>query len=238
MPKPKVKPNTDEQNMPNTPIYVEEADDTDSNILLSNTDRYLSYIRQQIRQIIIDDDLHYSDPMDKKRIYPAFTYLQFQYILGRLYDRVYSVRYDLLCKDGYTPKFVSPNNINNIHKLYDYDTVKVKKAYDVYLKLCQYYGYIPSVEPFYSMTGIEDSVFKEWLSAGRTDLLNFMIKNAKNATITGFDNSHVPLLKLASANYRYRLNTESAEDKEHDMIADNLPDLLALPSAKKPEEEP
>jgi len=232
---PKSKPNG---SMDNTPTIV-EADDTDSHILLQSMDRYLAYIRQQIRQILIDDEMEYCEPMDKKKVYPAFTYTQFQYILLRLFDRVYSVRYDLLCKDGYTPNMAMPNAYtNNISKYYNYDMVKVKKAYTVYLMLCKYYGYVPSVEPFLDMTGIDDKSLKEWLSNGQSDILNVMLKNAKNATITRFDNSSVPILNLASANYRYKLNTESAEDKERDMIADSLPDLLALPSAKKTENEP
>ena len=209
-------------------------DDTDCHILLADSSRYLAYIRQEIRQILIDDDLHYSEPMDKKKVYPAFTYIQFQYILGRVYDRVYSVRYELLCKDGYIPCKALPYGSD--YKLYDYDVKKVEKAYNVYLKLCQYYGYICSIEPFSLMVGIDDTVFKEWLSQGRTDLINTMLKNARNATISSFDNSNVPILKLASANYRYKLNSEASEDQEQAMITDHLPDLLALPKTERPSE--
>lgn len=232
MPKAKTNGSMANDYTPSKPDIVMD----DTKMILSNMDYYLSYIRQEIRQILIDDDLHYSEPMDKRKVYPAFTYIQFQYLLLRLYDRVYSVRYELLCIDGYNPP-LSPNDGKPMHNLYKYSIPKVEMAYNIYHRLCVSYGYICSVEPFYSMVGIDEATTMAWLSDGRSNLVNLMIKNARNATITGFDNSHVPLLKLASANYRYRLNTESAEDKERDMIADNLPDLLALPSAKKPEEE-
>lgn len=205
----------------------------DSKMILSDIGYYLAYIRQEIRLILIDDDLHYSEPMDKKKIYPAFTYTQFLYILLRLYDKVYSVRYELLCIDDYHPP-ISPTNNKPMHNLYKYSIPKVEMAYDVYYRLCVSYGYICGVEPFYTMTGIDEATTRDWLSCGRSNLVNTMLKNAKSATINRFDNSSVPILNLAAANYRYRLNTESDAAKEEEMISDSLPDLLALPSAKKP----
>ena len=73
-------------------IIVENSNEN----ILNNIDNYLQYIRDNIKQIIVDDDLKYSDPMEKKKIYPDFTYTQFLYLLSRLFDRVFSVNTDLL----------------------------------------------------------------------------------------------------------------------------------------------
>lgn len=196
----------------------------DSNInLLQNIEAYFQYIRETIKQIIIDDDLKYSDPMDKKKIYPDFTYTQFLYLLSRIYDRVYSVNLELLCK---------PCIYNNYNKPY-YDTLKVKKAYEVYYRLCQYYGYVCTAEPFYTMTGLSENIVREWLSSGYCDLYNTMLKNAKNTVVSRFENSRVPLLQLAAANYKYNLNQHETMH-EGAPVLEVLPDLLALPEAEKP----
>ena len=194
-----------------------------SNInILNNIDNYLQYIRDEIKKIIIDDGLKYSDPMDKKKIYPAFSYTQFLYLLSRLYDRVFSVNLELLCDYNYI------NNINT----HNYNVDKVRLCYEVYLRLCQYYGYNCTMEPFYTMSGIDEGTLKEWLSCGKTDLFNIMLKNAKNATIARFENSRNPLLSLASANYKYNINTPS-NDRQEAAAVDVLPDLLQLTKNQK-----
>lgn len=194
-----------------------------SNInILNNIDNYLQYIRDEIKKIIIDDDLKYSDPMDKKKIYPAFSYTQFLYLLSRLYDRVFSVNLELLCDYNYI------NNINT----HNYNVDKVRLCYEVYSRLCQYYGYNCTMEPFYTMSGIDEGTFKEWLSCGKTDLYNIMLKNAKNATIARFENSRNPLLSLASANYKYNINTPTNERTDAAAV-DVLPDLLQLTKDQK-----
>lgn len=194
-----------------------------SNInILNNIDNYLQYLRDEIKKIIIDDDLKYSDPMDKKKIYPAFSYTQFLYLLSRLYDRVFSVNLELLC---------DYNHINNINT-HNYNVDKVRLCYEVYYRLCVYYGFNCTMEPFYSMSGIDEGTFKEWLSCGKTDLYNIMLKNAKNATIARFENSRNPLLSLASANYKYNINSPQNERQEAAAV-DVLPDLLQLTKDQK-----
>ena len=195
---------------------IEVVEDSNESIL-SSIENYLAYIRQTIKQIIIDDELQYSEPMDTKKIYPAFTYTQFLYLLSRVNDRVYSINKELLY------------NNNNI---YVYDVLKVKKAYSVYSKLCQYYGFTCAVEPFYSMTGIEKNTLVEWLSCGRSDLYKTMQENAKNTVISRFENSPVPLLQLAAANHKYRL-AEPVKERTEAAAVDVLPDLLALSDTKK-----
>lgn len=198
------------------PEVVENSNEN----ILNNMDSYLQYIRDNINQIIQDEKLQYSDPMDKKKIYPAFTYTQFLYLLSRIYDRVYSINTELLY-DVYNNKY---------NKLYNIE--KVKLCYDVYNKLCGFYGYVSSCEGFYIFSGIEERTLKEWLSFGRTDLFNTIIKNAKNSTIARFENSRVPLLQLAAANYKYNINQHETT-REGAPVLETLPDLLALPQDQK-----
>lgn len=197
---------------------IEVVEDSNESIL-SSIENYLAYIRQTIKQIIIDDELKYSEPMDTKKIYPAFTYTQFLYLLSRVNDRVYSINKELLYN-------------NNINSKCLYDVQKVEKAYKVYFKLCQYYGFTCAAEPFYTMTGIENTTFMEWLSSGRTNLFKTMQENAKNTVISRFENSPVPLLQLAAANHKYRL-AEPVKERTEAVAVDVLPDLLALSDAQK-----
>ena len=188
--------------------------------ILSSMDSYLQYIRENINQIISDEGLQYSDPMDKKKIYPAFTYTQFLYLLSRVFDRVYSVNTELLY-NAYNNKY---------NKSYNMD--KVKLCYEVYYRLCGYYGFICSAEGFYIFSGIDVNTLQDWLSSGRSNLLNIMRKNAKNSTIARFENSSAPLLNLAAANYKYNIN-QHENTHEGAPVLEVLPDLLALPQDQK-----
>ena len=187
--------------------------------ILEDIELYLQYIRDTLKQIIVDDGLKYSEPMDKKKVYPDFTYTQFLYLLSRVFDRVYSVNTELLC-DVYKDKH---NKLYNMHK--------VELCYDVYYKLCQYYGYVASLEGFNAFSGIDEVTLREWLSCGRTPLFNKIIKNAKNTVVSRFENSRVPILQLAAANYKYSINTEHQTDRDSGQVLEALPDLLALPDA-------
>ena len=192
-----------------------------SNInILNNIDNYLQYLRDNIKQIIIDDELKYSDPMEKKKIYPDFTYTQFCYLLGRLFDRVFSINTELL--------YINYNDKYN--KVYDIP--KVELCYRVYVKLCQYYGYICSIEQFETMTGIDFNTIQDWLSSGRSNLYSTMLKNAKNSVVSSFENSKLPLLRLASANYKYQID-KPMTDRTAAAAVDVLPDLLQLSDTKK-----
>lgn len=186
-----------------------------NDLILNNIGAYLEFLRAEIKQIILDDDLKYSDPMEKKKIYPDFTYTQFLYLLSRLYDRVFSVNTALLYEYYY----------NNYNKQYDVN--KVKLCYEVYYRLCVYYGYNCTVEPFLTMIGIDYETLQEWLSSGRSNLLTLMLKNAKNNTIARFENSPVPILRLAAGNYKYNLDKPIQEHTQAGVI-ESLPDLLAL----------
>lgn len=196
--------------------------DNSNDYILSNIGAYLEYIRGKIQEIIKSDGLKYSDPMEKKKIYPDFTYTQFLYLLSRLYDNVYSVNLELLCK---------PCIYNNYNKPF-YDPLKVKKAYEVYFRLCQYYGFNCTVDPFYKLVGISENTFREWLSSGYCDIYKTMLENAKSGTISRFENSPVPLLRLASANYKYNLD-KPIQEHTQGAVVDVLPDLLALSDNKK-----
>ena len=83
------------------------------------------------------------------------------------------------------------------------------------------------------LTGIDVNTLQEWLSSGRSNLLESMRKNSKNSTIARFENSPTPLLNLAAANYKYNLNTEHQADRDSGQILEALPDLLALPDEAK-----
>ena len=72
----KVLKNTEKEKPETITGTIENSNDN----ILSNMDYYLQYLRENIKQIIIDDELKYSDPMDKKKEYPAFTYIQFCYL--------------------------------------------------------------------------------------------------------------------------------------------------------------
>ena len=197
-------------------IIIENSNEN----ILNNIDNYLQYIRDNIKQIIIDDDLKYSDPMEKKKIYPDFTYTQFLYLLSRLFDRVFSVNTDLLYiyyKDKYNKQ---------------YDMEKVKLCYEVYYKLCFYYGYNCNIEPFCIMTGIDYNSLQEWLTSGRSNLITIMLKNAKDSAVSRFENSRNPILSLAAANYKYQLQTPE-QVRESVVAVDVLPDLLALSANTK-----
>lgn len=183
--------------------------------VLEDMELYLQYIRDTIKQIIADDGLKYSEPMDKKKIYPDFTYTQFLYLLSRVYDRIYSVNTALLY-DNY--------KVYNMHK--------VELCYNVYYKLCRYYGYVASLEGFNAFSGIDDTTLREWLSCGKTNLLNIIIKNAKNTVVSRFENSRVPILQLAAANYKYNINTEHSNEREGGQVLEALPDLLAIAQEK------
>lgn len=202
----------DQQNKKPEPVIVENSNEN----ILNNMDAYLQYIRDNINQIIQDDGLQYSEPMDKKKIYPAFTYTQFLYLLSRVFDRVYSVNTELLY-NAYNNKY---------NKSYNVD--KVKLCYDVYYRLCGYYGFICSAEGFYILSGIDVNTLQDWLSSGKSNLLNIMRKNAKNSTIARFENSPAPLLNLAAANYKYNIN-QHENIHEGAPVLEVLPDLLALP---------
>jgi len=200
---------------------VIETVNNSNDYILNNTGAYLEYIRETIKSIISTEGLQYAEPMDKKKIYPAFNYIQFQYLLSRVYDLVFAVNLELLCKPC----------IYNNYKQPLYDPDKVKLCYTVYYKLCAYYGFICSVEGFYIFSGIQERTLKEWLSSGYCDLFKIASENAKNTVVSSFENSPVPLLRLAAGNYKYKLN-EAKTDHTPAGIIDTLPDLLALPDTK------
>ena len=199
-----------------------ETVNNSNDYILNNIGAYLEYIRETIREIIKNEGLQYSEPMDKKKIYPAFTYTQFQYLLSRVYDLVFAVNLELLCK---------PCIYNNYNKPF-YDPNKVKLCYTVYQKLCAYYGFICSVEGFYIFSGISERTLKEWLSSGYCDIYKTASENAKNAVVSRFENSSVPLLNLAAGNYKYKLD-KPADDHTPAGIIETLPDLLSLTDAQK-----
>lgn len=184
-------------------------------IILNDISAYLQYLRDNIKRIIEVDGLQYSEPMDKKKIYPAFTYNQFLYLLQRLYDCVFSVNLELLYD----------NYINKYNK--NYNIKKVELCYEVYNRLCLYYGFVCSLEGFYLISGIDKDTLHDWLSCGRSQLLKKALENSKNALVSGFENSQVPILRLAAGNYKYKLQTPQ-NDRTEAAAVDVLPDLLQL----------
>ena len=201
--------------MPNDPEKIIETVENSNTYILSNIGAYLEYIRETIKKIIADEGLQYAEPMDKKKIYPAFNYIQFQYLLSRVFDLVFSVNTELLYiyyNDKYNKK---------------YDIHKVELCYEVYYRLCAYYGFICSIEGFYKFSGIDKETLLEWLSSGRSNLYKKALENSKNTVLSGFENSQVPILRLAAGNYKYKLNTPIQEHQEAAAV-DVLPDLLAI----------
>lgn len=206
--------------MSNDPEKIIDTVENSNDYILSNIGAYLEYIRETIKKIIADEGLQYAEPMDKKKIYPAFNYIQFQYLLSRVFDTVYAVNTELLYI-YYHDKFKKK-----------YDIHKVELCYEVYCRLCAYYGFICSVEGFYKFSGIDKETLLEWLSSGRSVLYKKALENSKNTVLSGFENSQVPILRLAAGNYKYKLNTPAQEHQEAAAV-DVLPDLLAISGAKE-----
>lgn len=228
MAKPKANSDQEQSSTPTektVDIVVENSNDN----ILSSIDNYLLYIRQNIRDILNFDGLMYSEPMDIKKIYPAFTYKQFIYILNRLYDRVYSQNLELLQE----PPYIKPllNDIYNNSKI-RYNIPKVELAYKVYFRLCSFYGFVCCWEPFLSLTGIAQETLESWLSSGRSAILKVARENNKNSVITDFENSAAPLLRMASANYKHGLTTP-LQEREAQAAVEVLPDLLTIAQDKK-----
>lgn len=191
-----------------------------NNILLSNEQEYFIYILDNVKRICSDYGIKYAGVVDSRKDHPDFTYNQFLFILAELKTRVYSVNRELLC-DNYI-NIYNPNYNHN----------KVELAYSIYNKLCKYYGFNCTDTPFYDMTGIEEARLYEWLSSGTSDLLKTIKENAKNNVLTEFENSSIPILKLASANYKHGLTTP-LQEREVQAAVDVLPDLKALTDRKK-----
>lgn len=208
--------------MSNDPEKIIETVENSNDYILSDIGAYLEYIRETIKKIIADEGLQYAEPMDKKKIYPAFNYIQFQYLLSRVNDIVYKPNLELLCQ---------PQIYNNYNKPL-YDNKKVELCYEVYYKLCAFYGFICSVEGFYLFSGIGENTLREWLSSGYSDLLKKALENSKKATISSFENSQVPILRLAAGNYKYKLQTPPNDHQEAAAV-DVLPDLLQLAGISK-----
>ena len=203
---------------------VVEVVDSNENILNSEQN-YFMYILDNIKQIIRDYGLKYSETVDSRKSHPDFTYNQFLFLLAELQTRVFAVNTDLL-SDGYINIYTPRYNVQ-----------KVEKAYNIYNKLCKYYGFNCTDTPFYEMTGLNEPILQEWLSCGRSQLLKKIKENAKNNVLSEFENGKIPILKLASANYKHGLTTP-LQERETDSIADSLPDLLAIPACKKGLPEP
>lgn len=198
---------------PDKPITGEVVNSNDN--ILSNEQEYFIYILDNVKRICSDYGIKYAGIVDSRKSHPDFTYNQFLFILAELKTRVYSVNRELLC-DNYI-NIYNPN----------YNHSKVELAYSIYNKLCKYYGFNCTDTPFYDMTGIEEARLYEWLSSGTSVLLKTIKENAKNNVLTEFENSSIPILKLASANYKHGLTTPQQE-KEVQAAVDVLPDLQAL----------
>jgi hypothetical protein len=203
---------------PDKPLQGEVVNSNDN--ILSNEQEYFLYILDNVKRICSDYGIKYAGIVDSRKSHPDFTYNQFLFILAELKTRVYSVNRELLC-DNYI-NIYNPN----------YNHSKVELAYSIYNKLCKYYGFNCTDTPFYDMTGIEEARLYEWLSSGTSDLLKTIKENAKNNVLTEFENSSIPILKLASANYKHGLTTPQQE-KEVQAAVDVLPDLQALTQRKR-----
>lgn len=81
-------------------------------------------------------------------------------------------------------------------------------------------------------SGIDRETLLEWLSSGKSVLYKKAIENSKNTVLSGFENSQVPILRLAAGNYKYKLNTPIQEHQEAAAV-DVLPDLLAISGTKE-----
>ena len=202
---------------PDKPLTGEVVNSNDN--ILSNEQEYFLYILDNVKRICSDYGIKYAGIVDSRKSHPDFTYNQYLFILAELKTRVYSVNRELLC-DNYI-NIYNPN----------YNHSKVELAYSIYNKLCKYYGFNCTDTPFYDMTGIEESRLYEWLSSGTSCLLKTIKENAKNNVLTEFENSSIPILKLASANYKHGLTTPQQE-KEVQAAVDVLPDLQALTQRK------
>ena len=207
-----------ETEKPNKPIQgiVENSNDS----ILRNEQEYFIYILDNVKRICSDYGIKYAGVVDSRKDHPDFTYNQFLFILAEIKTRVYSVNRELLC-DNYI-NIYNPN----------YNHSKVEKAYSIYNKLCKYYGFNCTDTPFYDMTGIDEGTLYNWLSSGVSNLLKTIKENAKNNVLSEFENGSIPILKLASANYKHGLTTP-LQEREQVAAVEVLPDLLQLPGTEK-----
>lgn len=188
--------------------------------ILSNEQEYFIYILDNVKRICSDYGIKYAGVVDSRKDHPDFTYNQFLFILAELKTRVYSINRELLC-DNYI-NIYNPN----------YNHSKVELAYSIYNKLCKYYGFNCTDTPFYDMIGIDEGTLYNWLSSGVSMLLKTIKENAKNNVLSEFENGGIPILKLASANYKHGLTTP-IQEREAQAAVDVLPDLQALTERKK-----
>ena len=184
--------------------------------LLQDQERYFFYIWDNVEQIIQDYNLQYTEIMDNKKSYPAFTKKQFVMILKTLYIRVYKPNKELLYNNYYNNKYV-------------YDVHKVELCYTVFNSLCLFYSITPNIELFCFFSGIDKNTLQEWLNSGKSKIL--MQIYAETDAIDGFSmlNSENSLLR-----FYYRNNREI--DKTEEGSAGILPDLQALPPSAQDEQ--
>lgn len=185
--------------------------------LLNNEQYYFSFILETIQQIIKDYGLKYSGIVDSRKMHPDFTYNQFLFLLAEIKTRVYDVDISLLFYDDKKR----------------YDISRVEKAYNIYNKLCKYYGFNCTEFPFYDMIGIDKNILMDWLSSGKSMLLKIIKENATKGVLSEFENSQAPILKLAVANHSHGLAQQNTEHTETPTI-EQLPDLLSISQSKKP----
>lgn len=206
----------------NTPI-IGVIEDSNENIL-QDQQKYLMYIIGHIERILKDYNIQYAEVVDSRKSHPAFTYNQFIFILSELYTRVFAVNKPLLFKQGF-------HNIYSNSGSY-YDIPKVELAYNIYFKICFMYGFNCTDVQFYTMTGVSEEVLYNWLSDGKSDLLKRIKENAKNGVLSEFENGKIPILKLASANYKHGLTTP-IQEREASASVEKLPDLLSITDQEK-----
>jgi len=192
--------------------------DSNENIL-QDQQKYLLYIIEHINRILKDYNIQYAEVVDSRKSHPAFTYNQFIFILSELYTRVYAVNKPLLFKQGFHNIYTNSGSYYDIHK--------VELAYNIYFKLCFMYGFNCTDVQFYTMTGVSEEILNDWLSVGKSDLLKRIKENAKNGVLSEFENGKIPILKLASANYKHGLTTP-IQERETSASVEMLPDLLAI----------
>ena len=203
-----------------TKIPVQGIVENSNDSILRNEQEYFIYILDNVKRICSDYGIKYAGIVDSRKDHPDFTYNQFLFILAEIKTRVYSVNRELLC-DNYI-NIYNPN----------YNHSKVELAYNIYNKRCKYYGFNCTDTPFYDMTGLDEGTLYNWLSSGVCDILKTIKENAKNNVLSEFENGGIPILKLASANYKHGLTTP-LQEREAVAAVDVLPDLKALTDRKK-----
>jgi len=180
--------------------------------LLNDPESLYQYFFAAAQEIIKRENITYNGFNDPKKTGAILSYNQFRYILTRINDLYIANNPDLVKSKG-------------VINTYTWDFTKIEKLYDVYLRLCKYYNYNCTVSPFVAdFLNMDEQKFADGLTAGKSEKLKRIWKNARAGLFSDMENSTIPLHRLAIANSVYKL-PEMEKPTQETTPAAMLPDL-------------